>query len=349
MGSTVTRKNSLETELIMLDLHLIILVIGSFFSSIVESKTLLIKVDDNSLNQERITNPARSGYEEDYSKTLTKKEGTRKIRNGASIKQKTGSILILGGFTKEEGVSPTSVEILGVGICPQIALPFSTYGQVGGLTYDNVSLVCSGLDTASNRECITLNTKTMKWEKHSVDGKIERNGASIVFTPKGSYILGGNSERSKNTSAFLPLGSSSWTDSTVIPGKGVESSCVVNVNSSHVMVIGGGQDKRQVRLWDTPSDTWTEFPELGFDLVYGHACIMTEEGVMVTGGVVGSWPKSTISDQTLIINPQTGQVETVGPMLTKRWGHAMVRVRGAIILLGGFLNKEADEYITSTE
>merc|ERR1712126_363129 len=181
----VTETNLTQKEPIMLDLHLILFIIGYLFSSNVESKTFLAEVNDDIINQEKLTNPPNSGYEENYT---AKHQKGKRSKSATSVTEtvtsKEGSILILGGSARFNVLS--SVELLGSGDCTKLTLPFGRYGHVSGLTHDGIMLVCGGNDGKDLiKDCIHYNREKRKWQKHSTlpDG---RHSASSVFTKTGT-------------------------------------------------------------------------------------------------------------------------------------------------------------------
>merc|ERR1712215_59567 len=112
------------------------------------------------------------------------------------------------------------------------------------------------------------------------------------------------------------------------------------------MVLGGWYDTKQVRILDTTTDTWTQWPDLPYEISF-HACIMTEEGVIMSGGLI--LRGGGMTNKTLLIDPDTGEIETIGSMVIRRWFHKIVKLGGEVIIVGG-LSPDADgDYATSTE
>jgi len=261
-----------------------------------------------------------------------------------------GSILIVGGRNKNERggfVSLSSVEQFGCGNCTELSLPVSRDDHLSGLTHDGVILVCGGWDPNGSHvyNCISFNRKTRTWDQHSTLPSFwGKSGSRIAFTETGTYILGGTDGR--KTSVFLPLGGNTWIEGPEIPGKGVSSSCVTSVNSTHIIVTGGSGplEPRQIRILDVTTNTWKKLPNLPYG-VKGHACIMTKDGVMVTGGLMTD--TGAITTQTLIIDPDTGKIEEIGPLMTPRYWHSMALVGETVTVVGG--NDGKYHYLASTE
>jgi len=292
----------------------------------------------NTCEQENIENRERLAQLQQYTEQLERKvydlQSTCGQENASTSRSSTntssGSILIVSG-TIGQGRQTSSVEQFGYGDCTELSLPVGRSQHVSGLTHDGAMLVCGGYTSNDKyreiNDCINFNMETREWEFHSYIPE-GRMGSSMVFTETGTYILGGLDSKSKE-SLFLPIGGSTWISGPEIPGKGVDASCAISVNSTHIMIIGGFQDESQVILWDINTNTWTQWPDLS-NGVFKHACIMTEDGVMVTGGGGQS------SNQTLIIDPKTGKVETLEPLVTPRYGHQMIMVEDKVMVVGGY-------------
>ena len=92
-----------------------------------------------------------------------------------------------------------------------------------------------------------LNVSGKNWEIHSTLNSF-REGASSVVIGNIVWVLGGYGDSSKTTSEYLT--DSKWTVGPSIPGAGVHLSCMTYLNSSHIILIGGYYDRRQVRVFD---------------------------------------------------------------------------------------------------
>ena len=181
-----------------------------------------------------------------------------------------------------------------------------------------------------------LNVSGKNWEIHSTLNSW-RSGASSVVIGNKVWVVGGydDSGSSKTTSEYLTDGK--WTVGPSIPGAGVYISCMTYLNSSHIILIGGYYDRRQVRLFDTTTETWYDWTDL-VSLPYPvdrHDCITVEDGVLLTGGY--NWDSRETTSQSWIVH-RAGNLEQVGDMSRSRMGHRMVRLGAKIFSLGGWGN-----------
>ena len=97
-----------------------------------------------------------------------------------------------------------------------------------------------------------------------------------------------------------------------------------------------------MRVYDLVTETWTTWPSLSIGR-YGHKCVVTKGGVLVTGGYI---PGQGFTDETLLIDSTTGISETVGPMNTPRAYHELVIINGKVTAIGG---EDGNRYLSSVE
>jgi len=301
-------------------------------------------LEERMRNKERVAQLKQSTQELENNITLLETTCSTTNVDTETQVSGSGSILIVGGGIVG-GMAATRVVPLFYGDCTELSIPvdnlprpYGSKSHVSGWTYDGVMLTCGGSGSSSIPifDCIYFNTETRDWEIHSsLPG--QRKSSGIVFTENGTYILGGgpqgNDHSIKKTSLFLPLGGNSWTEGPEIPGDGIWDSCVLDLNSTHAIIIGGLCNGTQVRLWEHSTNTWTEWPNLPHD-VFGAACIRTEDGVMVTGGA--QYDTFNTYDKTLMINAYTGVARRLKPMMQPREGHGIFMVGNKVIVIGGY-------------
>jgi len=253
----------------------------------------------------------------------------------------TSHIILMGGWNQTELVSIDTVNTS----CASVPLPIGM-SRHASFSIGDTHLVCGGLYT---KDCYMLNVSSMEWEHHSTLNS-KRYGASVLVIGARVWVVGGSGD-SRKTSEYLTDGR--WTVGPSVPGGGVYDSCMTYLNSSHVILIGGYHDRRQVRLWDITTETWTDWTDrvsLPYP-VWGHDCVSIEEGVLVTGGY--NRDSGVTYSQSWIID-RTGQIEMVGNMTVSRWGHRMVSLGGKILSLGGreawngMYHTSIDEWVPGT-
>merc|ERR1711962_935922 len=191
-------------------------------------------------------------------------------------------------------------------------------------------LVCGGMTGTgdrTSRNCYSLQGRSWVPKFTMNHG---RQGHSMVSTNDGIMIFGGGHD-GLTPSEVIPTGDEHFRDSPTIPPLGVLASCSVRVNKTHVVFIGGITGT-QVILFNLLSKQWSRWPALPSPVLH-HACIMTRDGILVSGG--GPTEREVTSD-TWLIDITTGRAELVGPMREARKGHKLVNLKGMILAVGGW-------------
>ena len=243
-----------------------------------------------------------------------------------------GTTLLVGGYT-DLGSDPVT-EVLNTEHCAADIETVTRVSPVSVSTEDGeLHLVCggdpeSGRSDTTSRTCDKFDPETKTFTHHSQLLQ-RRFGSSALSTSLGVIIVGG--AYSQNTIEFLATHSTNWEARNDIPGYGVWLSCMAMVNSTHAIVVGGLLSPTSVRLYDVTTDLWTDLPSLSVG-VWGHDCVNTEQGVLVTGGITGG----SVTGRSVLIDPRTGQVETVGSLNVARAGHKLTRVGEKWVAIGGF-------------
>jgi len=222
-----------------------------------------------------------------------------------------------------------------------ISLPTGLTHNVAISTSFNLHLVCGGFN---NNKCWTFNTNNLTFDLHSTLQSSYRTRSSVVEANGKVYILGGGYGSVTGTSEVLTLGEDRWEAGPNIPGNGVAYSCAVVLNSTNILIIGGVGDSTQVTLYDTVTDTWTSWPRLSKGLER-HRCIVTKDGVLVTGGYMDG----QYTSQSLLLDIVTGNFETIGPMTTARGFHMLAQLGQKVFAIGGrsdsSYHTSVDEYV----
>ena len=136
--------------------------------------------------------------------------------------------------------------------CASVPLPTDMSGHVS-FSIGDTHLVCGGRYT---KDCYSLNVSSREWEYHSTLNS-ERWDASAVVIGDRVWVVGGSGD-SKSTE-YLTDGR--WTVGPSVPGRGVYVSYMTHLNDSHIVIIGGTYDRRQVRLMDITTETWTDWTD----------------------------------------------------------------------------------------
>merc|ERR1719357_1904801 len=164
-------------------------------------------------------------------------------------------------------------------------------------------LVCGGMTGTgdrTSRNCYSLQGRSWVPKFTMNHG---RQGHSMVSTNDGIMIFGGGHD-GLTPSEVIPTGDEHFREGPTIPGQGVLASCSVRVNKTHVVFIGGIASP-QVKLFNLLSKQWGSWPSLPSPVLH-HACIMTRDGILVSGG---GRTEREVTSQTWLIDITTGQAE----------------------------------------
>lgn len=189
------------------------------------------------------------------------------------------------------------------------------------------SLMCGIGD--GDKDCFIYDKETMTVRHHSRTQKNRQ--ASLMVNISTGYLIMGGFPGSEKSTEFLPFGETSWTEGpTEIPGRGVRYSCHVTLPDNKIVIIGGSLDSRQIRQYDTKTHEWSQWDSFPYGLGY-HDCIMTDIGILVTGGYTDTYD---ITGKTFIID-MDGKQTQVGTMNVPRHGHRLVKIDGFVYAVGG--------------
>jgi len=304
-----------------------------------EASRQLMKLQNKveKLKQDNINDNGKIPRLEQLSQELERRVSAleaRHIKNKAPTHSYDSHSMLLVGGMKQVGHISASVSVLGASSdCTVASFPTPVTYSDSVTRNDGNSIVCGGGSYDGRHEghykdCYTFTGDN--WEFHSSFTE-KRSGHSMVSVPKGVYSFGGHSINSWSSSEVLLDGSPFWTPGPNIPGEGVYGSCAVAVNDSVILIAGGEYDTTQVRLYNVYTDQWSSLPSLPYG-VWDHDCILTPNGVLLSGGMSGG----TVSGQTILIDLTSGQSNTVGSLIEARVGHKMVEYGASVVALGGW-------------
>jgi len=186
-------------------------------------------------------------------------------------------IIVTGGWNGFDVLNST--EVVGNTACMLPDLPENRELHSTAFTADGLLLTIGG-DVLS---VLVMDFASQTWNSHSYLDT-DRNLASAVTMPDGIYLLGGSEgENQKDTSSFLPTGSSQWETGPSLPSA-LDSSCVVQTSDSSFVMIGGKPDSKQVAEYNTATGEWNSWPSLSHGRS-AHACAKLGDKIVFAGGL----------------------------------------------------------------
>jgi hypothetical protein len=219
--------------------------------------------------------------------------------------------------------------------------PVKVFRAIGGLAFNENPIICGGEQngTRSNR-CYSLenNTWVSSFSMNSV-----RSGAAVAQLQDGRLLASGGYDKSALLKSAEVLNKEGWESKIPSLPVTIDAHCMVTVNSSTVMVIGGyhnGQDySRKTFYFNFGEESWTKGPALK-DKRGAHSCAgirrykgSQEMSIIVAGGWDGS---SYLSSVEILVAGSNGWQS--GPELPVgiEWSQMVEDQDVGVVLIGGY-------------
>merc|ERR1719239_846948 len=163
------------------------------------------------------------------------------------------------------------------------------------VTYTNGEvLACGGRDLEDADRCWSFNGSAWSSLPHSKQKHCWSDSPNVIVNEEwwitGRLQTGDYSCSSSSSTSDVYTGSN-WKPGPALPGDEYPDwSCVVNLNTTHTSLIGGGYptSTRDAWLYDWTSQAWTRTGSL-IQGRYGHGCVALDgERILVAGGYDGS-------------------------------------------------------------
>ncbi len=249
--------------------------------------------------------------------------------------------LVCGGIEKD------ACEILDLEssatICKNLPdFPADIRAAIGGLGFKETPIICGGIqnETISNR-CYSLENTV--WVSSASMNSV-RTAAAAAQLKDGKILVTGGYDGSDFLNSAEVLTKKGWERNIPPLPVTLANHCMVTVNSSTVMVIGGRQNGQiysgKTFYFTFGEESWTEGPELKIKREF-HSCGKIRKNrdsqgmsIIVAGGFDGSLTLSSVE----ILNEgsnewQTGPEMPFGITLSKM----LEDPSGGVILIGGVI------------
>jgi hypothetical protein len=173
--------------------------------------------------------------------------------------------------------------------------PKTANNAFGGLVFQDQPLICGGSgDGSVSKECHIY--KNGAWNQFHDLNEARTYMASVTLNSTIFVLGGGNNIADLNSAEIATM--HGWE--TVLPNVPVSQisfHCLVQLNSTTVIVIGGEQDRQinspKTYYFNTHTKVWSDGPELNHGRI-GHSCAQLRKddqsdqfSVIVAGGVTG--------------------------------------------------------------
>ncbi len=220
--------------------------------------------------------------------------------------------------------------------------PAKVYSAIGGLGFNGNPILCGGnYNGSQTNKCYSLETN--EWVSSASMNSV-RSSAAAAQLKDGKLLVTGGYDGSDLNSAEM-LTEEGWESNIPSLPVAIYGHCMVTVNSSTVMVIGGWQNEWQNGQYSGKTffftfgeESWTEGNELKIKRE-GHSCgkirrnkESQEMSIIVAGGYDGSSKLSSVE----ILDEGSNEWQT-GPELPFgiRLSQMVEDQNGVVFLIGG--------------
>jgi N-acetylneuraminic acid mutarotase len=218
--------------------------------------------------------------------------------------------------------------------------PATVFGAIGGLEFKGNPILCGGdQNNADSNKCYSLENNN--WVSSASMNSVRVDTAAAKLKDVKLFVTGGLDSSGYHLNSVEMLTEEGWASS--IPSLPVTfvQHCMVTVNSTTVMVIGGiqnGQYSGKTFFFTFGEESWTEGPELRNKRGY-HSCgkiRRNKESQEISIIVAGGWYGSIVSSVD-ILDEGSNEWQT-GPELPFGilWSQMVEHQNGGVVLIGGY-------------
>jgi N-acetylneuraminic acid mutarotase len=250
-------------------------------------------------------------------------------------------LLICGGYSAINTCEVISLESSAITCKNPPDFPATVYRAIGGLGIQETPIVCGGRqDNSNSNSCYSLEDN--EWVSYDSMSSVRVDFAVARLQDGTLLVTGGNDKSGSSSNTSETLTEVGWESNTPPLPVTLSGHCMVTVNSTNVMVIGGHQNDKisgKTLYFTVGEEDWTEGPELKNKRTF-HSCgkiRRDKEGqelsIIVAGGQDGSSYLSSVE----ILNEGDNEWQT-GPELPFgiNWSQMVEDQNGGVVLIGGF-------------
>ncbi len=216
----------------------------------------------------------------------------------------------------------------------------TVHKAIGGLGFKGNPILCGGYQnyTKSNK-CYSLENN--EWVSSPSMNSVRVQAATAQLQDGKILATGGYDASGSNLNSAEMLTEEGWESNIPPLPVTIAHHCMVTVNSTTVMVIGGWQNRKQLSgktfYFTFGKESWTEGPELKNKRA-AHSCgkirrnkESQEMSIIVAGGYYGGYFSSVEILDEGSNEWQTGSELPIGIM----WSQMVEHQNGGVVLIGG--------------
>ncbi len=253
-------------------------------------------------------------------------------------------LLICSGFTD-------TCEVINLASTCKIPpnFPAKVYAAIGGLGFKGNPIICGGYQNNSNsKKCYSLENN--EWISSDSMNSVRAYAAAAQLQDGKLLVTGGVVGSGSYLNSAEMLTEEGWESNIPSLPVTIAAHCMVTVNSTTVMVIGGEQNRQdsgKTFYFTFGDESWTEGPELKNKRSY-HSCgkirrnkESQEMSIIVAGGSVSG---SSYLSSVEILDEGSNEWQTGPELPFGIEGSQMVEDQnGGVVLIGG--RSSSGEYL----
>ena len=251
-------------------------------------------------------------------------------------------ILICGGYNPDIGTCEViDLESTSTTCKSPANLPAKVYATVGGLQFNENPIICGGRqNNISSNRCYSFENNN--WVSSDSMNSVREFGAAARLQDGSLLVTGGYSGvGSAVLNSTEILTEEGWKNKIPLHLGAIRYHCMVTVNSTTVMVIGGyqnGQLSGKTFFYTFGEKSWIEGPDLKYKRQH-HSCGKIkrdkdnqEMSIIVAGG----WDGSSKLVSVEILDEGSNEWRTGPELLFRMVNSQMVEDQnGGVVLIGG--------------
>ncbi len=253
-------------------------------------------------------------------------------------------LLICGGFNPD-GPNYNTCEVINLASSASTCknppnLPVRVSRAIGGLGFKGNPILCGGYQNyAYSNKCYSLENN--EWISSASMNSVRSFAAAVQLQDGKLLVTGGDDASGSDLNSAELLNEEGWESNIPSLPVTIHRHCMVTVNSTTVMVIGGGHNSQysgKTFYFTFGEESWTEGPELKNKRGY-HSCgkirrnkESQEMSIIVAGGSDGSSRLSSVE----ILDEGSNEWQT-GPELPFGIDESQMveDQNGGVVLIGG--------------
>lgn len=183
-----------------------------------------------------------------------------------------------------------------------------------------------------------------------------RESSGVALLPNGKVlVVGGHADqkgggwRLIGTTELYDPSTESWalTGALVEPRQGVRSLAVLA--NGKVLLAGEHDTLTGAELYDPSTSEWKSTGRLGVGRGNHSTTLLSDGRVLIAGGIDYYGPETPIFASAEIYDPATETWSATGPMASRRFKHAAVRLEsGEVLVIGGTATEPSDDRALSS-